>query len=168
MILYQVPTSTVPSNEIKIAIEELLKYYQLQNQKSVALYEKWKDTESFKGSMGDYDKVLEMKELYQKSQGKEWEPLLQTIILKDAYTDELNFKDFAKLNHSEQQDVIQIISSGQKAFEKITKWIEPINKKNVLSAIYSAINITIGNDDFDQFQVLNMQVLKPIQIKITL
>jgi len=154
-----------PSNEMKIAIEELLKYYQLQNQKSVFLYEKWKDTESFKGNMEDYDKVLEMKELYQKAQGKEWEPLLQTLILRDAYTDELNFKDFAKLNHSQQQDVIEIISSGQKAFQKITKWIEPINKKKVLSAIYSAINIKIGNDEYDQFQVLKYADLKTIPNK---
>jgi len=151
-----------PPVEIKTAIEQLLKYYQLQNQKSVALYEQWKDTNNFHGDMNDYNKVLEMKELFQLAQGKEWESLLQVIILRDEYSDDFNFKDFDKLNPSQQKDVIEIISSGQRAFKKINKWLEPINKKNVLSAIYSAMKIKIGNNYYDQFQILKYANLKSI------
>jgi hypothetical protein len=154
-----------PPREIRKSIEDLLKYYQLQNQKSVFLYEKWKDRENFSGTMNDYDKVQQMKELYKVANGKAWEPLLQIIILIDEYTEQFNFENFAKLNESQKRDVIQIISNGQIAHQKIKKWIEPINHHNVLASVYSAMKIKIGNETFDQFQVLKFADIKTIPNK---
>jgi len=140
--------------------DDLLKYYQFCNQSSIDVYEQWKDNDNFKGSLGDYDRLLEMKKLFEKYEGKSWKELYSILTLINAYSDEISFKNIHKLSKEDQIKVLDLISRGHIAYEKIKSWLKPIDKPNVFQAITDAIETSLGSGKYVQFEVLKYADLK--------
>lgn len=143
-----------PSEEIKQLVTDLEFYHQFNNQSSVKLYEKWRGKNYYKGSLTDYVELDSIKELLDMSLGKNWQYLITTIYLVNHYTTDVDMDGFHKLNPEYQDEVIELIRKGQTAHEKLTEWLKPINKKNVLDAIYDAVKISFGENEYSLFQIL--------------
>ncbi len=149
-----------PPEEILKSLDDLLKYYQFCNQKSIQVFDKWQDKDNFSGSVGDYEKLIEMKKLFNKYQGKSWNDLSKAMILLESYRDEISIKNLYKLSKDDQMQVLDLISKGQFAFDKIKSWLEPLNKPDVFQAISDALVVTIGKGRYVQFEVLKYADLK--------
>jgi len=152
-----------PPEEILRYIEDLSRFYQFSNQESVDVYEKWKDKENYSGTLGEYSRLRNMKFFFEKTSGKDWNPLINAIFLINNYSDDVSVKSLFKLEPIEQQQVIDLITKGQTAYEKITSWLSPINKGEILDAVLDAVKVTIGNERHVQFQVLKFADLKSTQ-----
>ena len=146
-----------PSQDVKQYVEDLSIYHQFSQQSSVELYEKWKGKDTFSGSMEEYRQLRSIRELLDKAHGKDWQYLIKTIYLLDEFSNKINIERFHILSDENQLNVLNIISKGQKAFEFLTNWIKPINKKNVLEAIYGCTKVSIGKSIDDDFQVLKFK-----------
>lgn len=138
------------------AVDDLLLYHQLRNQSGVKLYLKWKGKNYFKGTGAEWIAQSEMKELLELSQGKLWEPLIKAIYLTKNYSTEIDLNGFDALTLTRQTEVMDIIVRGMKAQKTVTEWLKPIAKKDTLDAIYDSVQVTIGEGQHIQFQVLKL------------
>ena len=149
-----------PDEEIRKLVDDLELYHQFRKQISVKLYLKWRGKAFFKGSMVDYVEYEESKELFDLSTGKVWKSLISTIFLINNYSTDVPLEGFHKLKPEHQTEVMEIITKGQSAYEKLVEWIKPLNKPNVLDAIYDAVKADIGNSEYSLFQILKFSELK--------
>jgi hypothetical protein len=149
-----------PSQEIRDAVNDLLLYHQLQNQKAVQEYVKWKDKNYYKGDFFVYIAMSEIKELLELTHGKAWDCLIKAIYLFKHYSTTVDLENFQTLSPESQAEIIQIITKGMKAFDKITLWLAPIATKDILEAIYDSAKVTIGIGKYVQFQILKLFELK--------
>lgn len=149
-----------PSQEIRDAVNDLLLYHQLQNQKAVQEYVKWKDKKYYKGDFFAYAAMDEIRELLELSHGKPWDFLIKAIYLFKHYSTTVDLENFQTLNAESQAEIIQIITKGMKAFNKITLWLAPIAIKDILEAIYDSAKVKIGIGKYVQFQILKLFELK--------
>lgn len=148
------------SNEIRELVNDLEIYHQFRDQVSVKLYSKWKGKNYFKGDFADFIRLEDIKELFDMSHGKVWQPLISSIYLINSYSTKIPMEGFHKLKLEHQMEVMEIITKGQIAHEKLLEWLLPINKKNVLGAIYDAVKADIGNSEYSLFQILKFSEIK--------
>lgn len=150
-----------PSQEIRDAVNDLLIYHQLCNKEAVELYVKWKDKNYYKGDFFAYVAMSDIKELLELSQGKPWEWLIKSIYLTKNYSTKIDLKNVHVLSSQDQLEVMQIITKGMQAYEKLSAWLAPIaTAKDTLTAIYDAVKVKIGIGRYVQFQILKLAEIK--------
>lgn len=145
-----------PSEEVVDAISKLEVFYQLTHQKEMDSYSRKGKDERFSGTLGDYIRLKEVKELM-SLEGKPWSCLLKAIFLLWNYTSKIDLKDFDKLSSDDTERFISLLKDGVSSHKIIKDWIEPLSKKKgVLGAIHDASEVNIGN----QFKILKLAKLK--------
>ena len=146
-----------PPDDIRQSVSDLEMYWQLSNQAGVKLYTKWQGKQWFiLHSFRELHDYIETKELFDLTTGKTWGTLISAIDLVARYSTNVSMVGFNKLAKEYQLEILDIITKGQDAYEKLSKWLEPINKKECVQAIHDCIKVTIGNRHFDQINILKL------------
>lgn len=152
-----------PTDDIRQCVSDLEIYWQLSNQAGVKLYTKWQGKQWFKlHTLKELHDYIDTKELFDLTTGKTWGTLISAIDLVERYSTNVSMIGFNKLKHEYKLEIIDIISKGQDAYEKLSKWLEPINKKECIQAIHDCIKVTIGNTNYDQINILKLTDTKSI------
>lgn len=163
---YKIPSLkkfVFPPNDIKQAVSDLEIYWQLSNQAGVKLYEKWQGKKWFKlHSLKELHDYIETKELFDLTTGKTWGTLISAIDLVARYSTDVSMVGFNKLKHEYKLEILDIITKGQDAYEKLSNWLEPINQEKCIQAIHDCIKVTIGNKQYDQINILKLTDTKSI------
>ncbi|MDG6989624.1 MAG: hypothetical protein JRN21_09960 [Nitrososphaerota archaeon] len=158
--------------EIMKAVDDLFALYQLQNQYHVEAYEKWKGKNWFKGSMAELIAKDEMEEVVALSEHKPWQTLIRGIYLVNNVIATLSRGSLSiesiyvpvaglnKLSKEQRAELLEMVTSGAEGYDVVKKWLEPINKKGVLDAIYDAVKVKVGTGRYDQFHVMKMGSIK--------
>lgn len=152
-----------PPDEMKQYVSDLEIYWQLSHQAGVKLYTKWQGKKWFKlHTLNELHNYIETKELFDLTTGKTWGTLISAIDLVERYSTNVSMIGFNKLKREYQLEVLDIISKGQDAYEKLSKWLEPINKEECIKAIHDCIKVSIGNRKYDQINILKLTDTKSI------
>ena len=145
-----------PSEKIADAISKLEIFYQITHQKEVEDYSKKGKSTYFKGTIGEYFRIQDIKELL-SHEGKPWSYLLKAIFLLGNHTSNVDVKNIDKLSTEDTKQLVSILKEGVSAYALIKKWVEPLsNEKGAIDAIYDASKVNIGN----QFKILQLAKLK--------
>lgn len=145
-----------PSEEIADAISKLEIFYQITHQKEMEDYSKKGKSTYFKGTLGEYFRIQDIKELL-SHEGKPWSYLLKAIFLLGNHTSNVDVKNIDKLSTEDTEQFVSILKEGVSAYALIKKWVEPLsNEKGAINAIYDAVKVNIGN----QFKILQLAKLK--------
>lgn len=152
-----------PPDDIRNAVSDLEIYWQLSNQAGVKLYQKWQGKKWFKlHTLKELHDYIETKELFDLATGKTWGTLISAIDLVKRYSSNVSMVGFNKLKHEHKLEILDIITKGQDAYEKLSKWLEPINKEKCIEAIHDCTKVTIGNRKYDQINILKLTDTKSI------
>jgi len=145
-----------PSEEIVDAISKLEVFYQLTHQKEMEAYSSKGKDKRFSGTLGEYIRLREVKELM-SFEGKPWNCLLKAIFLLGNYTSKVDVKSIDELSANDVEQFISFLKNGVSSHNIIKKWIEPLSKKEgVIEAIHDASKVNIGH----QFKILQLAKLK--------
>lgn len=145
-----------PSEDIVDAISKLEVFYQLTHQKEMEAYSSKGKDKRFSGTLGEYIRLREVKELM-SFEGKPWNCLLKAIFLLGNYTSKVDVKSIDKLSATDVEQFISFLKNGVSSHNIIKKWIEPLSKKEgVIEAIHDASKVDIGH----QFKILQLAKLK--------
>lgn len=160
--------------EIVKAVDDLFVLYQLQNQYHVDAYEKWQGKNWFKGPMAEFMAKGEMEEVVTLSEHKPWQTLIRGIYLIDNVKAVLSrgylssqsiyvpVAGLNKLTKEQRAEMFEMVVAGVEGYEIVKKWLDPINKKNILDAILDAVKVKVGTDKYDQFHVMKMGSVKTL------
>lgn len=152
-----------PPDDIRQSVSDLEIYWQLSNQAGVKLYTKWQGKDWFVlHSFRELHDYIETKELFDLTTGKTWGTLISAIDLVERYSTDVSMVGFNKLKQEYKLEVLDIITKGQDAYEKLSAWLEPINSKECLQAIHDCIKVSIGNRKYDQINILKLTDTKSI------
>lgn len=158
--------------EMVKAVGDLFALYQLQNQYHMEAYEKWKGKNWFKGSMAELIAKDEMQEVVQLSEHKPWQTLIRAIFLLNNVRADLSrgylsresiyvpVEGINKLTKEQRAELFEMVAEGVEGYETVKKWLAPINKKNILDAVFDAVKVKVGTDKWDQFHVMKMGNVK--------
>lgn len=127
-----------PSEEMKGYVDKLLLFYQFTHQEHVKDYAKKGGDKYFKGTLGEFIHVRELEEFHNYD-GKPWEFLLKSIFLVENYTPKADMSILPKLNDSEKDELLKLLTDGIVAYGKILRWLKPISNKSVITAIKEAV-----------------------------
>lgn len=145
-----------PSEKVMDAVSKLEIFYQISHQKEMKDFAKKGGSKHFSGTIGEYIRVKEIKELL-SLEGKPWSYLTKAIFLLNNYTPEVDVSIFHKLSEKDANELVTILKDGVESKKIVEKWIIPLSKeKNAIDAIYDAIKVNIDH----QFQILKLAKMK--------
>lgn len=154
--------------EIVKAVEDLFGLFQLQNQYHMEAYDKWKGKNWFKGSFAEYFAKEEMEEVITLSEHKPWQTLVRAIYLTENVKGELSrgrlsgrsiyvpVANVGSMTKEERAEMFEMVAAGIDGYNRVSEWLAPINKENILEAVYDAVKVRVGVEGYVQFHVMKM------------
>ena len=154
-----------PSQEVLNAVEKTSILYQIINQETLKIYEKWKDKKYFKGTMWEYTQLdkygMFIKNL---SKGKVWDPLVQAIWLLENTSTEVDFAEIAFMTEEHKKEIFKLIDQGVLSYFNLSLWLSELMKnKNSFDAIMDAMKVSIGVGKYIKIQVLEVGELENVK-----